>query len=174
MSSSAQLRVQPVPMDRLAERFLTLIGVPLLTMCIGGVGAQMWSDHDANARRDVMLIALTENTKQIEARLRERVDASDTRARQELDALRTLINEATRRGESSRADLARAMSERDAELAKQIGDQATNAGQFRVQVGVLTEQVTGMRADLTEIKAFLLRPSRAVDRLPNGQWSPPR
>lgn len=161
---------------RALERVVTLLGVPLLMLVIGSVGATLWNDRAENATRDANITALHKNLESSETRLRERIDNTDKRTRDELAVARTNFDEAVRRGETARVEISRANAERDADMARQIAEHSAALSQARVTASVLTTEVAAIRVDLQEIKALLQQrpPPRAIDRLPPGGWAPSR
>lgn len=164
--SAAETAREGPDTGRVAEKLLTLLGVPILLVIVSAVSTTLWNDRATNATRDAVLSSMA-----------ERIDGVRLRQREDVDGINRAMAEAIRRGEQARAELARTMADRDAEQSKQLAEQAVVLNQFRVQASVLNEQVTGMRGDLQEIKAILQQrppPARAIDRLPPSGWSAPR
>lgn len=149
---------------RLAERCLTVIGVPLLLACVGFVSAQLWNVRDRLATHDGEL-----------ALRRAEFATLERRARDDSDAIRASLREAIERGTQARASADRVRDERDASHDRQIGELAGAVAAAREGMARFGAQLDAARGDLAEIKGLLQRPpagpARAIDRMPPGAWS---
>lgn len=163
------MRLSSVPtpeatLARLAERVLTMVGVPLLLAAITGLSALLWGQVQANAARDSAAAVMG-----------QRVGAIETRHKDDVDTLRVVLREMAERDAEGRAAVARVRDERDAMHDRQIGELSGAVAAAREGMARFGAQLEGVRADLAEIKGMLQRPAppgpRAVDRLAPQGWS---
>lgn len=154
---------------RLAERALTLLGVPLLLAAVGFGSGELLRIGQEMARRDGA-----------DAALLARVHVIEGRQREDFDRLTAAMGEAVRRGEAARAELARSLAERDREHDRQLAELAGQAASARELLGRVAERLEAVGRDVAEVKGVVMRtpgapPPRAIDRLPPGGWgTPPR
>ena len=155
---------------RLAERVLTVVGVPILLAALGFLGTQVWSVRDRLAAHDGELALRRAELAVIERRNRDEVEAS-----------RVALREATEREAQARVAGERVRDERDAAHERQIGEIAGAVAAARAGMARFGAQLAGARSDLAEIKGLLQRPlpavaptaapARAIDHLPPGGWT---
>lgn len=144
MTAARTTEIADAVAARQAERLLTLIGVPLLMLVIGGVASVLWNELGRAATRAQEAALLTQRVAMLELRLRE-----------ETEATRSLSRELAGRTEDARLNTARGQTERDAAQDRQIAEIAAGLAAGREGQARISAQVEAARADLAEIKLIL-------------------
>lgn len=165
---------------RLAERALTLLGVPLLLASVGWGASQIIALRDTS--RDAAGQLALQQARVVELERRQAADALslNLRMREEVAAVREAMLEAVRRGEAARAELVRVRDERDREHDRQIAELFGQAASGRELMARVLERLEVVGRDVTELKGLVMQrppappPARGIDRLPGGSWTPPR